>query len=143
MSTQSSTKDGSAEDAVIDRFYDALSSGDIAAARACCTDDVRMWHSHDGIEQDLDQLAQVWTQFVAVFPKRVFTDVRRSPTRNGYVQQHLLIVHTADGQKMAWPACILVKIRDGRIARVDEYIHLGGSLPVVDDNMLTPGLPRD
>jgi ketosteroid isomerase-like protein len=128
--------------AAIDAFFAALSRGDIAAARTCCTEDVRIWHGFDRLEQDLDQAAEGWTRFIATFPERDFVDVRRSATSNGYVQQHLMVASTPGGPRLAWPVCVLVRVRDGRIARLDEYMDRAGSYRVVDDKPRTPGLPQ-
>jgi ketosteroid isomerase-like protein len=128
--------------APIDALYAALSRGDLAAARASCTEDVRFWHCFDRIEQDLDQAVRGWEQFVAAFPEREFVDVRRTATAHGFLQQHLMIARRQNDARMAWPICIVVEVRDGRIARLDEYMDRAGSYTVVDDDVRTPGLPR-
>jgi ketosteroid isomerase-like protein len=125
---------------VIDELFAALSRGDIAAARACCTEDARIWHSFDRIAHDRDQAAQGWAQFVAAFPERKFVDARRSSTERGFVQQHLMVGQTPDGSRLAWPVCVVVEVRGGRISRLEEYIDRAGSFMVIDDHPQTPGL---
>ena len=56
----------------------ALARGDVAAARACCTPDMIVWHSFDRIELTLDETVQGWNDLVAAFPERGFADVRRA-----------------------------------------------------------------
>ena len=116
----------------IDALYAALSKGDIAAARACCTEDFCLWHNFDRIEQNRDEAAIGWGQFIGSFPERAFIDVRRSATAQGFVQQHLVVGRTQSGARIGWPLCIVVKMRDGLIARIDEYIDRAGSYAVVD-----------
>jgi ketosteroid isomerase-like protein len=127
--------------AAIDELYAALSRADVAAAKACCTEDARIWHCFDRIEQDLDQAVRGWWDFVGAFPEREFLDIRRTPIARGFLQQHLMVTRLQDGSRMAWPICIVVEVRDGRIARLDEYMDRAGSY-MVDDDVRTPGLPR-
>ncbi len=127
--------------AVIDDFLGALSRGDFAAARACCTPDVRIWHSFDRITQDIDEAVRGWEGFVGAFAERAFVDARRSATTSGFVQQHLMVGRPDGGEARAWPICIVVTIRDGRIARFEEYMDRAGSYAVADANQTTPGLP--
>jgi ketosteroid isomerase-like protein len=126
---------------VIDRLFAALAQGDLAAAAACCTPDVRVWHSFDGVAHDLAGIMAEWQGLVAGFPERAFVDVRRQPTPQGFVQQHVMLVRTASGVRKAWPLCIVVRIADGLIARLDEYIDRAGTFdPPADGEVRAPGL---
>ena len=51
-----------------------------------------------------------------------YEDVRRQATADGFVQQHVLRGTMGNGAAVEIPACIVVTIRDGRIARLDEYL---------------------
>ena len=46
--------------------------------------------------------------------------VRRDELPDGYVQQHVLARRSPTAP--ARPACMVVAVRDGRIARIDEYL---------------------
>jgi ketosteroid isomerase-like protein len=127
--------------AALDELYAGLSRGDIAAAQSCCTEDVRIWHSFDRTEIDLAEAKRGWEQFVAAFPERDFVDVRRTPIADGFVQQHLMVARTQAGARLAWPICIVVRMREERIARLDEYMDRASSYPVEDEHPKTPGLP--
>jgi ketosteroid isomerase-like protein len=134
------------DSAVIERLYDALARGDIAAARACCSPDAVVWHSFDQIALDLDATVRGWEQLVAGFPERAFADVRRTPTPDGWVVRQLMLGRTVTGVRLAWPLCAWITLRDGLIARLDEYIDRAGSYEVDDDGLAlsdlsTPGLP--
>ncbi len=126
--------------AAIDKLLAALTAGDIEAARACCTEDVVVWHSFDQIPQNIEEAAQGWEQFFAGFPERLFVDARRAPIPNGFVQQHLMVGTTASGVRRAWPVCVMVRLRDGLISRFDEYIDRSGSYTVTDGSLVTRGL---
>jgi len=123
----------------VTRLYDALSRGDIAAARACCAPDVRFWHCFDGIAQDLDGAAQGWEGLVAHTVARQSEDVRSVPTAEGLVQQFVFVVRTLAGERKAWPVCVVVKFKDGLITRLDEYIDRAGSFDPGEGPVTTPG----
>ena len=132
--------------AVITRMYDALARGDLAAARACCTPDAVVWHSFDRVALNLDETAQGWEQLVAGFPERGFADVRLTPTPDGWMVRQLMVGQTAAGVRLAWPLCAVITLRDGRIARLDEYIDRAGSYVLEGEapplaELTTPGLP--
>ena len=126
---------------VIDRFYDALTRGDIAGARACVTDDLVVWHSFDRIPVGLDEAMAGWVDMIANFPERWFVDVRRSPVPGGWVQRQQMVGRTASGTRMAWPVCLVVTLRDGLVARIDEYIDRAGQYEPAEGSTSTPGLP--
>lgn len=134
--TDAATRDGAA----IDKLLAALTAGDSNAARACCTDDVVVWHSFDQIPQNIGEATHGWEQFFAGFPERLFVDARRAAIPGGFVQQHLMVGTTASGVRLAWPVCVIVRLRDGLIARFDEYIDRSGSYQVTDGILVTQGL---
>jgi ketosteroid isomerase-like protein len=51
-----------------------------------------------------------------------YEQIRVLTTPVGYVQQHVLHATAPDGTKVVVPACLVVEVRDGRIARLDEYL---------------------
>ncbi len=124
---------------VLDRFYGALTRGDVAAARACVTDDFVAWHSFDQKEEDLATAEQGWQRLASGFAARAFTDVRRSPVPGGFVQRQCFEATTAAGDVMAWPVCVLLTVQGGLISRLDEYIDRAGRY-VPDGSPGTPGL---
>jgi ketosteroid isomerase-like protein len=126
--------------AVVDAFFDAISRADIPAARACCTPDAIFWHSFDGVPMDLDTISRDWAALAEAFPERAFVDARRSPTPDGFVQQHMMTARSASGERMAWAICMVIRLREGRISRLDEYIDRAG-LAIDWDHPVTPGLP--
>jgi ketosteroid isomerase-like protein len=127
--------------AVIDRMFAALAGGDLPTAAKCFTAGARIWHSFDGIAHDLNGIMAEWEGLIANFPQRDFVDVRRQPTPDGFVQQHVMTGTTASGVRKAWPVCIVVTMDGGRIARLDEYIDRAGSFePSGDGPIRAPGL---
>lgn len=123
----------------IDQLFDALETGDLDAARAACTPDAIFWHGFDGIALSVDDILAQFAAMIAHSRGRHVADVRRQATADGFVQQHMFVLEPATGEAKAWPICIVVRIRDGRIARLDEYIDRAGSFPVGDGAIETPG----
>ena len=123
----------------IDRLFDSLARGDIDGIREALSPDARVWHSFDCIAHDRDATVANLANTISAFPERRTADVRRQATLTGFVQQHLFVVRTADGRRMAWPVCIVVEIKDGLIARLDEYIDRAGYFVPADGVTGTPG----
>jgi ketosteroid isomerase-like protein len=126
---------------IIDRLYGALADGDVTAARACCTDDLQVWHSFDQKIVDLQQTLLGWQQLVDGFPERSFVDVRRAAVPGGWVQRHQMVARTPDGKRLAWPLCLFVTTRDGLVCGIDEYIDRAGTYEIGEDVTTTTGLP--
>ena len=123
----------------IDLMFDALAAGDVAAARAACTPDARIWHSYDGLALTLDEIEPQWAGLVAGTAERIVTDVRRQETPGGFVQQHLFVIRPLGGARKAWPVCVVARVEDGRIARLDEYIDRSGAFAPGEGEVVTPG----
>jgi ketosteroid isomerase-like protein len=132
---------GEDEGAIVDRLYDALAAGNLPAARDCLTPDALIWHSFDRVVHDVASIEGDWQKLVSRFTERSFVDVRRQATETGLVQQHVMVVTATNGERMAWPACILVRFKDGRISRIDEYIDLANYfVPEGNGPVTAPGL---
>lgn len=130
-----------AEGEIIDRMYGALAHGNLDEAMGCLTPDASVWHCFDGIAQDRPAILESWKALLAGFPEFAFVDVRRQPIAGGFVQQQMMTARTASGEKIAWAICLLVKLENGLIARVEEYIDRTGRFSVADlHSALTPGL---
>ncbi|WP_052223477.1 nuclear transport factor 2 family protein [Novosphingobium malaysiense] len=126
---------------VLERFFEALAAGDLAKVRACCTASARFWHSFDQTAHDLDAIEPQWQALACDFSEVRFADVRRQKTVSGYVQQHVMMVRRHDGRRIAWPACVVVRIKDGRISRLDEYIDRAGTFEILGEGKpMAPGL---
>lgn len=125
---------------IIDRFFDTMQSCDIATLRDCLTEDAIVWHSYDRVVMRVEDVVKAWEVMASNFAERGITDVRRQQTPGGYVQQHLFVVSLKDGTRKAWPVCIVVQIRDGKITRIDEYIDVSSAFDPGEGDPVTPGL---
>jgi len=127
--------------AIIDRMYSALGNGDIDAAVACYTPDAHIWHSFDCVAFNLDAIRPQWEGMKSGFPEQEVADIWREKIEGGFVQRHMWVVRTASGERKAWAVCIFVTIRDGLIARLDEYIDRAGAFSQQGEGpLVTPSL---
>lgn len=105
-----------------ERFVGAIQTGDTATVRACYAPDAKLWHNTDNVEQTPDQNMKVLEWFIRTLPDRNYRVVRREPLPDGFLQQHVLEATLPDGTKWAMDACVVVKIENGVITRLDEYM---------------------
>lgn len=105
-----------------ERFVSAIQAGDTAAVRACYAPDAKLWHNTDNIEQTPDQNMKVLDWFIRTLPDRHYRVIRREPLPDGFLQQHVLEATLPDGSKWAMDACVVVKVENGVITRLDEYM---------------------
>ena len=104
------------------RFIGAIQAGDTAAVRACYHPDAKLWHNSDGVEQTVDQNMKVLDWFIRTLPDRNYRVLRIEALPDGYVQQHVLEATLRDGTVWAMDACVVVRMENGLITRLDEYI---------------------
>lgn len=104
------------------RFVGAIQSGDTDTVRACYHPDAKLWHNSDGIEQTVDQNMKVLDWFIRTLPDRNYRVTRLEALPDGFMQQHVLEATLPDGTKWAMDACVVVRIENGLITRLDEYL---------------------
>lgn len=124
---------------ILDRFFGSMQPCDTAALRDCLTGDAIVWHSFDRKPMQPDDLVKTWEGMASAYTERGVADVCRQQTPTGYVQQHLFVVRGKDGVRKAWPVCVVVQVRDGKIARLDEYIDLSAAFDPGEGEAKTPG----
>ncbi len=108
--------------AFAEKFLGAIESGDTETVRACYAPDAQIWHNNDGVTQTVEQNMKVLGWFMAKLPDRHYRLVRRVALPDGFLQQHVLEATLPDGTRWEMPACVIVRIENGRITRLDEYL---------------------
>jgi ketosteroid isomerase-like protein len=103
-------------------FIGAIQAGDPDTVRACYHPDARIWHNNDGIEQTVDENMRVLRWFMRTLPDRHYRVLRVEALSDGFLQQHVLEATLPDGTAWAMDACVVVRMKDGLIVRLDEYI---------------------
>jgi ketosteroid isomerase-like protein len=116
--------------ALCDRFFGAITRGDIEEVRSIYAPRAVIWHNHqantENVEENLRVLALA-TQFIAGFR---YEDVVRRATADGFVQRHVLRGRTPLGDELTVPACLVCTVDAGSIVRVDEYMDSAHLAPL-------------
>jgi len=108
-----------------ERFVNAIQTGDVPAVRACYAPGAKIWHNTDDIEQTVDDNIKVLDWFIATLPDRNYRVLRREALKDGFLQQHVLEATLPDGVKWKMYACVVIKMENGLITRLDEYLDSG------------------
>jgi ketosteroid isomerase-like protein len=108
--------------AFADRFVGAIQSGDTDTVRACYAPEAKLWHNTDGIEQTVDENMKVLDWFIRKLPDRNYRVLRREVLPDGFLQQHVLEATLPDGRPFKMSACCVIRMKDGVITRLDEYL---------------------
>ncbi len=103
----------------------AIERSDIAGAEACYAPDARIWHNFDGVEQTVGENMRSLGWMDKRLSARKYEIVSRHAFAGGFVQQHVLTGVLNNGEPFRMPACIVVQVTDGMIARLDEYLDTG------------------
>ena len=108
-------------DTIADRLIGAIEAGDREALGALYADDVVIWHNTDQVEMTKEQNLASLDALTAMTTARRFSGVRRHTIDGGFVQQHVLNLGWSSGSG-ALPGCVVVRVRDGLILRIDENL---------------------
>lgn len=108
-------------------FIAAIEAGDTARLYECCADDVVIWHNTDNAEVNLDHVARILSWLAKNVRDFCYTGIRRRAFAGGYLQQHVLTGIAPSGEDLRLPACLVVHVAAGRIARIEEYLDSAGA----------------
>lgn len=108
---------------LVDRLITAIEAGDLEGVRACYSPTTTVWANFDQRDRDLESSMRVLSWLVDNTTTRRYEVLRRIEIEGGVLQQHVLHgVAAATGKEYAMPACLVIRIEDGHIAHVDEYL---------------------
>ncbi len=102
-------------------FFNAIERGDLVAVQAIYAPDAIVWHNTDGRAVQVDENLETLESFIQNVPERHYTRRRLEVFEGGFVEQHLLKGKLANGKEVSLAACVICKVREGRITRLDEY----------------------
>jgi len=108
-------------DALATAFFGAIEEGDLDAVKACYAAEAVVWHNYDLVEQPVQDNLLTLAFVVGALADRRYEDVRRIILDDGFVQQHVLR-GDAPGGRLEMPAMMRVRVADGCITRIDEYL---------------------
>lgn len=113
-----------------DRFMDALERCDVDAVRAVYASDAKLWHNFDQKLQSVEENIKTLEWLHATLKDVEYHIVRRELIPGGYYQQHVLRGTLESGEAFAMPACAIIKVEDGKIVSLDEYLDSRHTKPL-------------
>jgi ketosteroid isomerase-like protein len=120
-SPKNGTPPRSSED-LVNRFFAALEAGDIDTLRGIYAPDAVIWHNDDLIEQPVEDNLKVLRGLHRAMSGLRYDIIRRAPTPDGVLQQHILRGHLPGGTEAEIHAAMYLQVRDGHITRIEEYL---------------------
>ena len=113
--------------AIADQFFSAIEMGDIDTVEALYADDVVVWHSNRSLDERTSGQSKsenlALLRYVCDFIEGLNYEILdRQLTETGFVQQHVFRGRSKGGHEVALPVAIIFVIKDGKIARIDEYM---------------------
>jgi ketosteroid isomerase-like protein len=116
---------------VANRLFDAIERSDTAAIESLWGDDVKVWHTGDPKDNDRARALKVIRWFVDTTTERSYEVLDRRFFDGGFVQQHVLRAHRSDGTSIEMRVCIVIRVDDGLITRIDEYFDPADMAPLL------------
>lgn len=108
--------------AVAEKLTLAFAARDLAHYSQLYADDVVIWHSHNQIEQNKQENIALMEFIFTTLSDTRYDSIVRQVTEMGFVQQHFVRGCFADDSELTpIPVCMVVEVRNGLIARIDEY----------------------
>jgi ketosteroid isomerase-like protein len=104
----------------VDKFVEALSTGDAASLDALFTDDAVIWHNYDQVSQPVAAALAALAGLAALQPR--YEIAGRDVVDGACIQRHVVHVTLPGGESAAIPAIQRISLADGRIRRIDEYM---------------------
>ena len=130
--------DASSVDDLADRFGEALTGADMETLDQLFAPDFSIYYNFSDGGLDRAQALEFFGNYFGNVSVR-FSDISRSPTPTGWVQEHRVDADGPDGFRLrGLPACLVVTTRDGQIARIAEYLD-SKQVEGIDLTQLTAG----
>jgi ketosteroid isomerase-like protein len=104
------------------RFFAAVAEGDLDTVRDCYAPDAVIWQAYDQSTQTREQNLALLGWIKDNVRDFRYEDVRCEATPTGFVEQHMTCGVSPSGKGFRVPACVVVRVANGRITRLDEYL---------------------
>jgi ketosteroid isomerase-like protein len=108
-----------------------LLAGDVAGVADLYHDDALVWRNLDDRALVKKQMIKVVTFLSTSVKDTRYSNIRVQATETGFVQQHVLEGIAPSGEPVRAFACLVATIRDGKIARLDEYLDSAQLAPLM------------
>jgi ketosteroid isomerase-like protein len=104
----------------VDKFVEALSTGDAASLDSLFTDDAVIWHNYDQAGQPAREALAALAPLAALQPR--YEIAGRDVVDGACIQRHVVHVTLPGGEPASIPAIQRIAMANGRIQRIDEYM---------------------
>ena len=112
------------------RFVSALNKKDEATIREIYAPDAQIWHNFDGKHQTIDENMRGMYWMHKRLSGITYDVVNLVELPDGYLQEHVLRGKLPSGEDFAMPACVICKVKDGRVTSLREYLDLTHTQPL-------------
>ena len=86
------------------------------------TPDFRFWDNVDAIDKSRDVIKAEFDQYIGQFKSVYVTVLRMEELHDGFLQQYVVSATRHDDRATRdRHVCLVVRTRDGKISRIDEY----------------------
>ena len=103
------------------RFFAAVERGDLDTVRALYAPDAKIWTAQDPTDRTPDENLAVLGWIKKNIRNFRYEEIRCQPTPTGFVEQHVTCGTAPGGAEFRFACCLVVRIDDGRVSRLDEY----------------------
>ena len=103
-------------------LFDAIEAGDLDAVADCYADEMTMWFNVTGQESSKEENLAALVAGQSVARRRLYNDRNINTFDDGFVVQYTTHVVAHNGTKVPLHACLVARVHDGKIVRMDEYL---------------------
>lgn len=111
-------------------FVASLMEGDIQKARAAYHPDCEIWLNFSKKTQSVDENLGLLETMLAASKKLEYIVHRLEEIENGYLQLHTLQMTANDGTVYSTESCLVVTLKDGKIASAKEWLDPSPLAPI-------------
>jgi ketosteroid isomerase-like protein len=104
-----------------ERLFSSVEKGDLEALRDVFAPDAWVWHASDNKKMTVEHSIKSIRAIQRSASEYRYTEIKRQPTPEGFVQQHVLLIMLHTGHKIVDRACCVCGVKDGRIAFMEAY----------------------
>ncbi len=104
-----------------ERLFSSVEKGDLEALRDVFAPDAWVWHASDNKKMTVEHSIKSIRAIQRSASDYRYTEIKRQPTPDGFVQQHVLLITLLTGHKIVDRACCICGVKDGRIAFMEAY----------------------
>jgi ketosteroid isomerase-like protein len=125
-------------ESIAERLFAAISAGDADQIREVYAPDAVISNNHTPGSIGVEELVAMLSHMRRAVEQMWFEPVRTQVTAMGFVDQHVTHLVTYKGATATLASCMVVGVRDGRIASVEEYANPADMTPLMAELMDLP-----